>query len=65
MSKLRLAVPFLALLVAVIAGVGVPTYDELHEETAEERVDRILAECGYMFNVGTSGGAETMEEFQQ
>lgn len=56
---------FVTLLASIVVALGVPSYDDLHEETAEERVDRILAECGYMFDVGTSGGSETLEEFER
>ena len=63
--KTRLSVLFLTMLVSMIVVLGIPSYDERHEETAEEHINRILAECGYMFNAGTSGGAETMEEFER
>jgi hypothetical protein len=69
--KIRLALPFMALLVSLLALCGVETYDERHGDeippgySADEIFELIMNGCKYMMAVGTAGGSETIEEFDE
>lgn len=54
----------------VAAIIGASLWDLGYEdptmnETADELFSRVMANCTYMTSVGTAGGAETLEEFEQ
>lgn len=60
---------FMTVLMSVLAVLGIPSYDERNpinpHETADELFQRVMAECKYMTEVGTVGGSDTLEEFEQ
>ena len=62
---MRLSIAFTALLVGILLAIGAGSYEDWHHETADEIFDRVMSDCKYMFDVGTAGGSETIEEFER
>ncbi len=54
---------FVVLLAALVLRAAPESDDDADDVTADDVLYRTVANCRYMFDVGTAGGADTMEEF--
>lgn len=55
---------FVVGLVAVLTAIGMPKLEGFEEKTSDDIWQAAMTDCKYMTEVGTAGGAETLEEWE-